>query len=288
MTDNADTQPRSWICPEHQVEYGPDRIGERGLRMGWHCQTCENEANRAEMRFRAEHQRYDHWLNGSGIPARYRTATPASIQPLSSSAKSLRVAVQSYVDDIRGRYNVGAGMVLLGPPGLGKTLALCAIISEACKVYRGPVYVTWPDALATLKAGFGGAKDDPRREAVDRLRDAPFLALDEIAGVREASDFDHGELFGLVDYRYREELPTLVAANATPAQFASMVGERIADRLLETGPQLVLTGTSQRGRLTGGTAYALQEPEASMKVRVHSHGAWCERVVTVREGQMAA
>ena len=284
----ADNQPRVWTCPEHQVEYGPDRIGERGFRMESHCPNCAAAVYRAERGLQQEHRMFEHWQHASGIPARYRGAVPASIQPLSASAKSLRAAVQSYTDDIVPRYDAGAGMVLLGPPGLGKTLALCAVINQACQVYHGPVYVTWPDALATLKLGFGGARDDPRREAVDRLRDAPFLALDEIAGVREATEFDHSELFSLIDYRYREVLPTLVAANATPAQFASMVGERIADRLLESGPQLVLTGASQRGKVAIDVAPAFEEPASSIKVRRHDHGEWRERTITIRDGRLAA
>lgn len=288
MTEDTDNQPRVWTCPEHQVEYGPDRIGERGHRMDWHCPDCERERFRTERALQAEHQRYEHWKHSSGVPTRYRCAVPASIQPLSPSAKSLRAAVQAYTSDLRARYDAGSGLVLIGPPGLGKTLALAAIINEACKVYRGPVYATWPDALASLKAGIGGAKGDPRREAVDSLRDAPLLALDEVAGVRDASDFDHSELFGLIDYRYREELPTLVAANATAAQFPGMVGERIADRLRETGPQLVLTGESQRGKAVLGGGPAFEEPESTVKVRVHTQGAWRERTITMRGGRLAA
>lgn len=288
MTDDTDNQPRVWTCPEHQVDYGPDRIGERGYRMDWHCPHCERERFRTERALQDEHLRYEHWKHSSGIPTRYRSAVPASIQPLSPSAKSLRAAVQAYAGDLRARYESGAGLVLIGPPGLGKTLALAAIINEACKVYRGPVYATWPDALAALKAGFGGAKDDPRREAVERLRDAPFLALDEIAGVREASDFDHGELFLLIDYRYRQGLPTLVAANATAAQFPGLVGERVADRLRETGPQLVLIGESQRGKAALDGAAAFEEPPSSIKVRTHNQGAWRERTITMRDGRIAA
>lgn len=288
MNGATETQLRVWRCPEHGVDYGPDRIGERGHRMDWNCPDCERAAYQAGQKLRNQHFRYDHWFKASGVPPRYRTATPASIQPVSPSAKALGRAVKVYTDDIRSRYDTGSGMVLLGPPGLGKSLALAAVINEACKVYQGPIYATWGDALAELKAGFNGAKDDPRRDAIERLREAPFLALDEIAGAREASDFDHGELFGLVDYRYREELPTLVAANCTPSQFVQLVGERVADRLLEMGPQLVLTGTSQRGKVAVAGPDALEQPPAGIAVRIHSQGDWGENRITFSDGRMVA
>lgn len=279
---NGNAQLQSWTCPEHGTEYGPDHIRGRGYRSDWVCPDCERELQRADLQFRHQHHRYNHWRKESGIPARYRAAMPTSIQPVSASAKSLAAAVKAYTDDIRGRYDAGNGLVLLGLPGLGKTLGLTAIINAACKVYYGPIYVTWPDVLSELKAGFGGAKDDPRRQAIDRLRDAPFLALDEVAGIREATDFDHGELFGLVDYRYREELPTLVAANCTPAQFSSLVGERVADRLLEMGPMLVLTGASQRGKIAIAGPDALEKPPESVIVRVHHQGEWREKKIGKR------
>lgn len=287
MTNAPEMAPQTWVCPEHETEYGDGIPDPRGRAFTWSCPDCEREAYEAERTLRHRHQRYDWWRRHSGIPARYRAATVASIQPLSASAKALASAVTAYTADLRQRHNAGDGLLLLGPPGLAKTLTLAAIINQACRIYRGPIYAVWPDVLAELKAGFGGPRDDPRRQAAECLRDAPFLALDEVAGVRDATDFDHSELFGLVDYRYRHELPTLVAANATPANFASMVGERIADRLLETGPQLVLTGASQRGKVAIHGADALDQPPASITVRMHRRGDWRDKTIDAPDGRLA-
>jgi DNA replication protein DnaC len=270
------SDPRTWTCESHGEVYGelPGAFSRQ-----WACPTCESEATKAERRFIAAHARYAWWRSDSGIPARYRAATPAHIKPLSPSAKVLVRAVEAYSSNLRHRYEAGEGLVLLGPPGLGKTLALCAIVNAACDAMHGPVYAVWPDVLAKLKSGFGGSRDDPRRDAVERLRDAPLLALDEL-GVKGATDFDHSELFALVDYRYREALPTLVAANATPGNFAAVVGERIADRLLEVGPLIVLTGDSQRGRVALDGPDAMKAPPPEIAVRTHSHGRWTDRRIT--------
>ncbi|KAF1721964.1 ATP-binding protein [Pseudoxanthomonas wuyuanensis] len=272
---------RTWTCESHGEVYGelPGAVS-----MIWRCPTCEAEAMRQERAFLAERRRYAWWRNDSGIPARYRSATPAHVQPLSPGAKTLASAAARYSQTLSERLDAGEGLVLLGPPGLGKTLALAAIVNAACREFRGPVYAVWPDVLAEVKAGFGGSRDDPRREAAERLRDAPLLALDEL-GVKGASDFDHAELFGLVDYRYRETLPTLVAANATPNNFAALVGERIADRLLESGPLIVLSGDSQRGKVALDGPDAMPPPPSEITVRTHGHGRWSERRIHAPDGR---
>ena len=275
----------NWTCPEHGITYGDGAPDPRSIT--WTCPECERAATQEEHRFHRQHQRYRWWRACSGIPARYRAATVESIQPLTTGAKALARAVEGYTADLQASYDAGNGLLLIGPPGLGKTLALTAAINAACGCFHGPIYAVWPDALAELKAGIGGARDDERRQAIERLRDAPFLALDEL-GIRGMSDFDHSELFGLIDHRYREELPTLVAANATPANFASLVGERVADRLRETCAQIVLSGDSLRGRLSIAGADAFAPPAESLTVRVHRQGNWREKAIRAPEGRMRA
>ncbi len=283
MTTNPQTQEqadsaRVWTCPTHEFTYG-DGVPDP-KRMTWSCPTCQQEERAVQYDFRELHSRYGWWLKKCGVPERYRSATAASIQPVTTSARALRRAVEAYAGNLQARYDAGDGLLMLGPPGLGKTLALCAIVNEACQHWRGPIYRSWPDVLADLKAGIGGKRDDARRTAVERLRDAPLLALDEL-GVKSASDFDHAELFALIDWRYRQQLPTLVATNAGTANFAALVGERIADRLKETGPTLILAGESLRGQVRLEGPDAFETPAESIKVRTHEHGNWRERTISV-------
>lgn len=269
MLANYENEPRDWFCPVHQLEYGEGKPDP--TRCTWACPQCEKEAERAFQAFRALHGRYSWWKNNSGIPLRYRAAVPERIKPVSPSATLLKRVAETYAAELADRVRAGEGMLLLGPPGLGKTLALAAIVNAACQSIHGPMYVVWPDALADLKAGFSGSRDDGRRQAVERLRDAPLLALDEL-GVKAGSEFDHSELFGLIDYRYRNKLPTLAAANSTEAEFPRMVGERISDRLYEVGPKLVLTGQSQRGRASIEGPDAFSQPPQSVSAEIQSMG----------------
>lgn len=272
--------PREWTCPEHALTYGegkPDPV-----RMAWDCPKCKRAADSAEAEFHRLHARHVHWRRDSGIPHRYRAATLAHLLPHNPSAMLLRTFVSNYIGTLNERIEAGDGALLLGPPGLGKTLALCVIGNAACQLQSGVNYTVWPDTLIDLKAGFGGSRDDPRRQAVERLRDAKLLLLDEL-GVKGMSDFDHSELFGLVDYRYRHRLPTIAAANATNAVFADLVGERVADRLFEVGPTVLVTGESQRGKASVTGPDAFPRPPQTLTTRVHAQGKWRDRKVEARD-----
>lgn len=273
------TAPESWTCPTHNVEYGNGKPDPLGCKL--ECPECMKALSELTREHSARHVRYRWWRTNSGVSARYRAVRPTHIKPLSPSAETLGAAVRAYTGDLAAKLQSGEGLVLLGPPGLGKTLALSALVNAACQKIHGPRYAVWPDALADLKASFSGGRDDPRKQAVERLHDCPLLALDEL-GIKAASEYDHNELFRLVDYRYREGLPTLVAANCTRSNFAQIVGERIADRLFEQGPVIVLTGESQRGKVAI-EADPYPEPPQTVTTEVHCMGKWTTRRIEARE-----
>ena len=276
----ADNSPRDWACDAHGIEYGEGKPDP--CRVTWECPRCARDADIAEREFRAEHHRHAAWRRASGIPRRYRSATPEHLLPHNPSARMLRAFVEAYVLNLQDRITAGEGALLLGPPGLGKTLALCAIGNAACRAIPGVTYAVWSDALTDVKAGFGAGRDDPRRQAIERLRDVRLLLLDEL-GVKGMSDFDHSELFQLIDYRYRNRLPTIAAANSTRAAFPDIVGERVADRLFEVGPTVLVTGDSQRGKTTIDGPDAFPTPEPTMTVRVHSQGQFRTRTIHAPE-----
>lgn len=277
----ANLENARWTCDEHQVEYGHDPANPFGKR--WECSACEMASRRAERNWLQAWALYEHWDRGSGIPYRFHRRTRANWRRTGKN-QTIGKALDAYAANLREHLQDGTGLVLLGPPGLGKTHLLAALTADAIAAGAFARYAVWPDVVAEVKASFNLPRDVERGDLVGELKAAPFLALDELALKPNATEYEHGLLFELIDYRYREQLPTVAASNATLASLPSAVGERIADRLTECGPTLVLSGTSQRLAAASSTDLAaaapqLEKPTDTLTVREHRQGQWHERVI---------
>lgn len=270
-----DRQPEVWHCPAHG-EYGLNVLDSRGFPT-WVCPHCVGEAEFQVDVWSLEWRRHREWLKHSGIPRRFRTRTLNSWVPTAKPNEAVHKVVKAYAESIGQHVADGTGMVLLGPPGLGKSHLLTALVAEAIKSDYSAAYVVWPDVVSEVKAGFNLPYQEDRRDIIGLLRGRDLIALDELAIKANATEFEHSLLFDLLDYRYRHQLPTLAASNATREGLASAVGERIADRLSECSPLLVLTGQSQRPSqplADEGAELQVPQPPIEIEVRKHRKGAW--------------
>lgn len=268
-------KPEVWHCPEHG-EYGLNVLDKRGFPT-WICPTCEAEAEAEVGKWDADWRRHLRWLTGSGIPRRFRTRTLESWVPTSKPNEAVHKAVLNYAATMGEQITAGAGMLLLGPPGLGKSHLLTALVAEAIKSDYSAAYAVWPDVVSEVKAGFNLPPREERRDIIGILQERQLLALDELALKAGGTEFEHSLLFDLLDYRYRHQLPTLAASNATREGLAKAVGERIADRLTECSPALVLTGQSQRANqplAPGPGELQVPEPPKVLTVKRHRKGEW--------------
>jgi DNA replication protein DnaC len=141
----------------------------------------------------------------------------------------------------------------MGGPGLGKSHLLAALIGDAVEAGFGAGYMAWPDLITRHRDAQQAGRDHPDRSLLQTAMEADVLALDEI-GLAPATEWQMGELFRLIDHRYANLRPTLLAGNVNPATLERAIGERTADRLRECCVCAPLTGASRR-------ADAPQRPE---------------------------
>lgn len=156
--------------------------------------------------------------------------------------------LRGYCDAIGANLRQGRGLILTGPPGVGKTQLLAIIAMYAMRVDARVIYAARGDVLLdwALDAKYRDQHDDYRAA----LR-CDLLLLDDVDRLFDAArgDVEKGipALDALADDRYRAMLATVLASNRPVSELAQVPGlSRSADRWAQCMQAVALSGESQR------------------------------------------
>ena len=145
-------------------------------------------------------------------------------------------AFPSYQEDGRGLY------IHSSVKGSGKTLLSCCLATEI--VDRYGVSVKFCPVLDYLEQWKSKAPEAAER--VKSFRRCSLLILDDF-GTQQGREWINEAIFSLVDYRYRENKPTIYTSNLTIDEASK--DERTASRIQGTSTQLVLPNVPIRQKL---------------------------------------
>jgi DNA replication protein DnaC len=121
-----------------------------------------------------------------------------------------------------------SGWILLeGGFGCGKT-HLAAAIANYCVDHGVPtLFLTAPDLLDWLRASFEGS-DDQFSDRFDEIRRVPLLVLDDF-GTQNATPWAQEKLFQVLDFRYVNNLPTVITSNLRLEEIEGRIRSRLSD-----------------------------------------------------------
>jgi hypothetical protein len=128
-------------------------------------------------------------------------------------------------------------LVLAGGTGTRKSGSACWALTQ-----RPGVFVTEDEVLRLYASR---APEDI--ESWRRIRQAQVLVVDDIGEYSDDKGWGVKVITGLWNHRYSSELKLIVTVNKTPAEFKAEFGERIVDRVRESGRFVELGGQSVRG-----------------------------------------
>jgi DNA replication protein DnaC len=210
------------------------------------CPVCAEERMREADERRREAQRQaqiDFLKNAARIPHRYRNACFADYITTLPGQKRAVNFCQRYVEcaGMKGEPGWGA---LTGLPGTGKTMLLATMVSALAEQFIRSQYVTQAAMGREFRASYQRGAERSEAQLFDHFSTVPVLFLDELgAGSTEHTD---RILFEVLDERYANKLPVVVATNHPMSALESVLGERLFDRMREEATFIAFDWQSAR------------------------------------------
>ena len=138
----------------------------------------------------------------------------------------------------------GHGLVLIGPPGTGKTFAAGCLANFVRHDGKVPLVTSVSRAENVL----WDAKGEDRTRVLEGIRSYDLVVIDDLGAERDSSYMD-SRAFDLVDACYRSGRPLVVTTNVPLSQLKDPKGlarTRIYDRVLERCQPVIFDGPSYR------------------------------------------
>lgn len=190
---------------------------------------------------------YRNWIEKAGVAARHSFFTLDQITPANQKQESAISIAKNIVERLKSGEQA-PNLIMTGSVGTGKSLIASAAVQSAIRSNLDAKISTVMNLIRMYRATWKKDCDYSENDVINELTTVDLLVLDEV-GVQYGSDSEKMFVFDVIDGRYRNMLPTIIASNLNMDGIKECVGERCVDRMREDGGKVVAFDfESQRGK----------------------------------------
>lgn len=183
------------------------------------------------------------------IPMRFRDKSFDDYDIQLEAQNKIKSIAMRYVDTFSERLKEGAGMILTGKPGTGKTMLSLIIYQMLAKQRYTVKYESSLDWLSNLIQHKYNSLSTYHTN-VKPYETASLLVLDEVTESLSKdgapTEIEKQLLFQIINKRYENSLCTIVITNRDEETLAKRIGHATLDRLQENGVRLAFDWDSHR------------------------------------------
>ena len=189
-------------------------------------------------------------LEDAGIPARWKDHTFKNYEASTAGQVNALREVRHFAEHFGDALKTGKSLMLVGSVGTGKTHLAVATAQHVIANKRTVRYVTMGKLMQRIKESWGALATEKTSAVIDFYTGPDLLIIDEV-GVQYGSDAEKNITFEILNDRYNQLRPTILISNLEMDALKVFLGERILDRLRESGGKAVLFNwvSHRRGRV---------------------------------------
>lgn len=164
---------------------------------------------------RLSHLKFDNFRTSGNPKAEF--VTPQEI----ASLQNAQIVSEEFSNTMQG------WLLLEGAYGCGKTHLAAAIANDAVQRGIPTLFITVPDLLDSLRFAYG-SQETTFEARFEEIRSADLLVMDDF-GTQNATAWAQEKLFQIINYRYINNLPTVITTNLILDEIESRIRSRLQD-----------------------------------------------------------